>query len=64
MFFRFIFVSIIGYIIYRFLKSLFPKEMDKSSVHGKQKTMPLDFKNEDVEDAKFEEINDDKQPGD
>ncbi len=59
MFFRFILILIIVYFGYHFLKSMIKNEIRKSEIKGKQKNKPINFDNEDVEDAKYEDINED-----
>lgn len=60
MFFRFLLLVIIGYFGYVLLKSLIKNEIRKSEIKGRQKSEPINFNNEDVEDAKFEDIEEDK----
>ncbi len=61
MFFRFLFTALVVYLGYRFLKMFWKKTPPKEEIGGKQKGEPLDFKDEDVEDAHFEDIKDDKR---
>jgi len=56
MFFRLLFLSLIGYFIYKYFKGLFIKDVQKDEVKGQQKSKPIDFKNEDVQDAEYEDI--------
>lgn len=58
---KLIFYSIIIYLCYQFFKGLFGKKESKTEVGGKRKSKPLDLKDTDVEDAHFEEIEDDKK---
>lgn len=60
MFIRFILLMIIAYSIYRLIKSMIKIEVRKNEVRGKQKKDTLNFDKEDIEDAKFEEIDEDK----
>ena len=54
--FRFIFVALVAYLGYRFIKNIIPKDSSKQNVKGKQKSQPLDLRKSDVEDAKFKDI--------
>jgi len=56
MFLRFILLVIIGYFGYRFLKSIIKNEIRKSEIKGRQKNGSINFNNEDIEDAKYEDI--------
>jgi len=61
MFFRFLFIALVVYLGYRFLRGLWEKDSGKSEVRGKQKNQPLDLGDADVEDAHFEDIKDGKR---
>ncbi|MBN2102781.1 hypothetical protein JW835_01930 [bacterium] len=52
----FIFYILLGYFAYHFLQGLFKKDQSDTIVEGKQKSPPLDLKEEDVEDAKFKDV--------
>lgn len=56
--FRLIIVSIFIYMGYKLYKGLRSTGSEKSTVQGKPKSDPLDLNNSDVEDAQFEEIDD------
>ena len=58
MLFRLIIVSIFIYMGYKLYKGLRSSETDKSTVRGSPRRGPLDLNNSDVEDAQFEEIDD------
>ena len=58
MFFRFIFAALVVYLGYRFFRAFWPKGSSKNNIHGKQKSDPLDLRDADVDDAKYEEIDD------
>ncbi|MFO7889594.1 MAG: hypothetical protein R6V04_04570 [bacterium] len=60
MFFRFFLFLIIGYFGYIFIKSLIKNEIRKSEIRGKQKNEPINFDNEDIEDAKYEDIDEEE----
>ena len=60
MFLRFILLVIIGYFTYRLIKSMIKIEIHKSEIKGQQKEKTMNFDNEDIEDAKFEEIEEEK----
>ena len=60
MFLRFILLVIIGYVTYRLIKSMIKTEIHKSEIRGKPKKDTMNLDNEDIEDAKFEEIDEDK----
>ncbi len=60
MFLRFILLVIIGYVSYRLIKSMIMTEIRKSEIRGKPKKDTMNLDNEDIEDAKFEEIDEDK----
>lgn len=53
---RFLFVALVVYLGYRFLKGLFSKQNTGANVSGQQKNKPLDLRDSDVEDAKFRDI--------
>jgi hypothetical protein len=59
MFFRFLLTVLLGYAGYRLLKNMWSKESDKSQVQGRPKEKSMDLNKADVEDAKFEDIEDD-----
>jgi len=61
MFFRFILLIIIGYFGYRLLKSVIKNEIRKSEIKGKHKSRSINFDNEDIEDAKYEDIDEEKK---
>jgi len=52
----FIFYILLGYFGYQFLKGFFTKNDSDTIVEGQQKRHPLDLKDEDVEDAKFKDV--------
>ena len=56
--FRLLLVAFIVYFGYRFYKSLGKKEPPKEEVRGRNKSQPLDLRDSDVDDARFEDIND------
>jgi hypothetical protein len=58
MFFRLIFTALVVYLGYRFFRAFRQKETPKNNIHGKQKSDPLDLRDADVDDARYEEIND------
>jgi hypothetical protein len=58
MFFRLIFTALVVYLGYRFFRAFRQKETTKNNIHGKQKSDPLDLRDADVDDARYEEIND------
>ena len=56
---RFLFWALIVYLAYRIIKALVlgsSRPAPPNQVQGKPKNRPLDLSNQDVEDAKFEEI--------
>ena len=61
MFFRFLFFITVAYLGYHFLKTFWKKTPPKEEIGGKQRSEPLDFKSEDIEDAHFEDIKDDER---
>ena len=65
MLFRFLFWALILYLVYRLFKALVigpPNKQDQQQVRGKPKHPSLDLSNADVEDAKFEEIEEKPKP--
>ena len=58
---RLLFYSFIIYLCYQFFKRFFGKKESRTEVGGQRKSKPLDLKNTDVEDAHFEEIDEDKK---
>ncbi|MDZ7343065.1 MAG: hypothetical protein ONA90_00980 [candidate division KSB1 bacterium] len=65
MLFRFLFWALILYLIYRLFKALFlgpPNKQTQHQVRGKPKQTSLDLSNLEVEDAKFEEIEEKPKP--
>ena len=56
MFFRLIFTALVIYLGYRFFRAFLQKEPTKNTVSGKQKSDPLDLRDADVDDARYEEI--------
>jgi hypothetical protein len=63
---RFLFWVLIAYLAYRLIKALVlgpPTRQDQHKVQGKPKNRPLDFSRMDVEDAKFEEVKEEKKDG-
>jgi len=58
MLFRLILFSIFIYLGYKLFQGIRSTGPDKSTVSGKPKNNPLDLDNSDVEDAQFEEIDD------
>ncbi|MFH1941524.1 MAG: hypothetical protein ABIL68_05415 [bacterium] len=56
MFFRFLLTCTVAYFGYRFVKGLWDKGSQKEEVKGKQRSKPLDLRKEDVDDARFEDI--------
>jgi len=61
MFFRFLFVALVVYLGYRFLRGLWEKDSRKEEIRGEQKNKPLDLRDADVEDAHFEDIEEGKR---
>ena len=60
MFFRFILTALIIYVVYKFFKSLSKKESPNEEVRGRNRNQPLDLRDSDVDDARFEDIEDRK----
>ncbi len=56
MFFRLIFTALVLYLGYRFFRAFRQKEPTKNTVSGKQKNKPLDLRDADVDDARYEDI--------
>ena len=56
MFFRLVLLSFAGYLAYKYFKGFFTQEGKKEEVKGQPKSKPIDLKNEDVQDAEYEEI--------
>ena len=56
MFFRLLLTALVVYLGYRFFKTFWQKESTRDSVKGKQKSGPLDLRDADVDDARYEEI--------
>ena len=56
MFFRLLLLSLAGYFVYKYLKGFFIKEAQRDEVKGQQKSKPIDLKNEDIQDAEYEDI--------
>ena len=56
MFFRLIFAALVVYLGYRFFRTFLQKESTKNTVGGKQKNEPLDLHDADVDDARYEDI--------
>lgn len=61
MLFRFLFISLVIYLGYRFFKGFWEKTSSKDQIKGQQKNMPLNLHDEDVEDARFEDVEDDER---
>ncbi|MBN2030750.1 hypothetical protein JW824_10955 [bacterium] len=57
---RWILIGLVVYLGYRLFKGLNSRSMSREDVKGKQKHEPLDLRNSDVEDADFEDIQDDE----
>ena len=53
---RFILLSLMFYLGYQFLRGMRGKPNKEGKVKGTQKNKPLNLKDEDVEDAQFEDI--------
>jgi hypothetical protein len=56
---RFLFWALLIYLAYRIIKALVlgpPRQAPPNQVQGKPKNRPLDLSNQDVDDAKFEDI--------
>ena len=58
MFFRFLFTCLLVYVGYKFIKRFFVQENQREEVKGDQKNQPLDLKDADVSDARFEDVSD------
>ena len=56
MFFRLIFTALVVYLGYRFFRVLWHKESPRNNVGGKQKSDPLDLRDADIDDARYEDI--------
>lgn len=55
---RFLLTILVLYLGYRFFKSFWKKESSKEEVKGRNKNQPLDLRNNDVDDARYEDIED------
>lgn len=53
---RLLLYIIIGYFGYHFFKGLFSSGSSDVSVKGESKKPPLDLKEEDIEDAKYKDV--------
>ena len=58
--FRFLLTILALYLGYRFFKSFWKKESSKEEVKGRNKNQPLDLRDNDVDEARYEDIEDDK----
>ncbi|MBN1779960.1 hypothetical protein JW948_02445 [bacterium] len=59
MLFRTLMLFLAGYFAFHFFKGLFSGESPGPAVRGRKKSQPMDLKREDVEDAKFRDIEED-----
>jgi hypothetical protein len=58
---RFVLFLFLFYFGYRFVKNLFGPTSSREEIHGQNRNQPLDLRDSDVEDARFEDVNDDKK---
>lgn len=58
MFLRLMLTALVIYLGYRFLRAIWQKGPAKNKVSGKQKNEPLDLHDADVDDARYEDIDD------
>lgn len=58
MFFRLLLTSLLVYVGYKFIKGFFVQEDQKEEVKGDQTKQPLDLKDADVSDARYEDVSD------
>ncbi|HDQ44703.1 MAG TPA: hypothetical protein ENN17_04275 [bacterium] len=56
MLFRLLLLGALGYFGYQFLKGVFTGSRSKPEVRGQPGNPPLDLRDADVEDARFEEL--------
>jgi len=56
MFFRILLMFLLGYFGYHLYQGLVHRDDSDTVVKGKQKKRPLDLKQEDVEEAKFKDV--------
>ena len=56
MFIRLLFTGLLVYLGYRFVRGWFTTQPPKEEVKGESKHRSLDLRDEDVEDARFEDI--------
>ena len=61
MFFRLLFSALVVYLGYRFLKGFWEKGKPKEEVGGRRKHEPIDLRDADVEDARFEDVEDEER---
>ncbi len=59
MLWRWLLIGLVVYLGYRLFKGLNSQGASSEDVKGKQEHEPLDLRNSDVEDAHFEDIQDD-----
>ena len=54
---RLLLTALIVYLGYRFIKSIWPSSSPKEEVKGRNKNQPLDLRDSDVDEARFEDMN-------
>ncbi|MCD6115966.1 hypothetical protein J7K93_03035 [bacterium] len=59
--FRFIFTALIVYFGYRYLKNVWKRTSQPANVRGKKKSRPMDFDDQKIVDAKFEDIDEEEK---
>ena len=60
--FRLIAIALVSYLGYHFFKGFFTGDSSRQDVKGRPDNKPLDFRNSDIEDAKYRDINDTDKP--
>ncbi len=55
---RFFITVLLFYIVYRIVRGVIVNYQSSQKVEGRQKVPPLDLKDSEVEDARFEDIDD------
>jgi len=58
---RFLFLLLLFYFGYRFYKKYLSAPSPKEKVKGRNRKKPLDLRDSEVEDAHFEDVNDDRE---
>jgi len=58
---RVLLFGLLAYVMYKAIRNWGVKTEKKETVQGKGKTNPLDLKHEDIEDARFEDIDEKKR---